>query len=253
MCFPVFGPAFIPDSMFLALQPTSACPLPAFLVLADWTLPWTFWPSKQLIAFIWVMSLSQHLCMQNHYRGANYILSLLELPGILLMEWILYSCYHHASLVKRPHTFCVDCGKYLIVMSKQMLLQLVYNILKTKTTCWYDCSYSLTNKRGQESNNHNAVWDDLGLSVVVMEVMSIPLVHSCGIKTLMDPWQEFPLARSLFFLCPCPPFRGEGKFTHTKSGFCISIFQHAQCSSALWHYNIKSFLLILLCILLAGC
>lgn len=48
-----------------------------------------FLPSKQLIAFIWVMLLSQHLCMQNHYRGANYILSSLELPGILLIEWIL--------------------------------------------------------------------------------------------------------------------------------------------------------------------
>lgn len=69
----------------------------------------------------------------------------------------------------------------------------------------------------------------LGLSVVAMAVMSIWLVHSCGIKTLMDPWQEFPLARSLFFLlCPCPASGGEGKFIHTKSGIwkSISCFQH---------------------------
>lgn len=45
------------------------------------------------------------------------------------------------------------------------------------------------------------VWDDLGLPVVVMTVVSIFTVHSCGIKSLMEPWQEFPPARSLFVYC----------------------------------------------------
>ncbi|KAJ4933274.1 hypothetical protein JOQ06_030107 [Pogonophryne albipinna] len=48
--------------------------------------------------------------------------------------------------------------------------------------------------------------------------MYISVVHSCGIKTLMYPWQEFPLARSLFFLlCPCPASRGqEGSCTNSS-------------------------------------
>lgn len=122
----------------------------------------------------------------------------------------------------------------------------------------------MSTNSNSSSNNHNAAWDDLGLSVVVMTVMSISLVHSCGIQTLMDPWQEFPLARSLFFLlCPCPASGGEGKFNHTKSGIwkSISIFHMHSVPSALlcsacvrqklWYFH-SAFHSWAICVLLAG-
>lgn len=61
------------------------------------------------------------------------------------------------------------------------------------------------------------------------------LLHSCGIKTLTDPWQEFPWPAKCFYcLCPCPVFGCEGKFSRANSGIWKHIYKLYVLYAA-WH------------------